>query len=346
MNDFGAFKLCSMVLSITVLTSFACGFPPEASASDAFISGQVQVSDGSPAAAAKVILIQLPSDGSERTAKVGSPLKIIELAHTISGASGEFSFGPEVERLARVSTGGANSLNFQIVTISGDEMGSYFFSVEPGATLTGRVAVASNISTPAQNMQLRTLKGPGDSSRASSATAGDNHAIPMDNPTTCSSRVLNKYNPRWSTVGATWSKTGSVDSTFVYSRGSNSSLGVGVSAVGSSGSFSASGTNSVTTTDATTFPIQSANSKTWMRSEFLTGRYVTSCTQQLPYKTWNTYYSRHTLGRVGHRQWPLHTYPHHDTVHTINNERSLRRIKLGPRRPRPGCPSRISLEST
>ena len=197
---------------------------------------------------------------------------------------------PRVLGLASANTNDLSVQNFQVITIAGNEMGSYFFSERLAGGLSKSDAHAASAFRPVENLELHTLKSRTDAARAPSATTSSSRANPMDNPTTCSSRILNKYNPRWSTVGATWSKTGSVDSTFVYSRGSSSSLGVGVSAVGRSGSFSASGTNSVTTTYSTTFPTQSANKKTWMRSEFLTGRYVTTCTQQLPHRTWNTSY--------------------------------------------------------
>jgi hypothetical protein len=84
---------------------------------------------------------------------------------------------------------------------------------------------------------------------------------------TCTTTVVATYNGRFGVIGEVYPGPNS-RAQFHYSSGSTSHLGVGVSATGEFGTFSASGTAGVSTLSTITFPWQAANSRTVFQSTF------------------------------------------------------------------------------
>lgn len=81
----------------------------------------------------------------------------------------------------------------------------------------------------------------------------------------------------WANVGQSYATANNIDQTFIYGTGQSSSLGVGISATGASGTFSAAGTVGVSTTSTYTFPTYTSAAFNHWQSKFVVGLYYQSC---------------------------------------------------------------------
>jgi hypothetical protein len=104
-------------------------------------------------------------------------------------------------------------------------------------------------------------------------------ASPFDDPGSCTTTAAGSYSFN-GVVGATLVNVSSVSANFLYVNGSSSTLGSGVSASGAAGSFSASGTDTVSHTKTTTYSTYAhAQSIEWLTNfEYSKDKVV--CTQK------------------------------------------------------------------
>lgn len=83
----------------------------------------------------------------------------------------------------------------------------------------------------------------------------------------------------WGTVNQFWSNVSGVEADAIYSTGSTSHFGIGVSATGEYGTFKAGGTISVDSTDSVGFPTATgAVGRATFRTQFRLSRYKRVCT--------------------------------------------------------------------
>ncbi|MET9081568.1 hypothetical protein ABZX77_06625 [Streptomyces sp. NPDC004237] len=94
----------------------------------------------------------------------------------------------------------------------------------------------------------------------------------------CVSQLKKKLSPKWVIVGQTYSKTTGVAHSLTYTRSAASELGVGISATGTYGTYTGSGTNSKSTSSTTTFPTFGNNTGVYYKTEFNYGKYLVTCT--------------------------------------------------------------------
>ncbi|HEY1916665.1 MAG TPA: hypothetical protein VGH27_13905 [Streptosporangiaceae bacterium] len=110
----------------------------------------------------------------------------------------------------------------------------------------------------------------------------------------CTTHFVRSLGNPWGVVGGTYSST-SISGTdhFSYRSGSSSSVGVGESATGKAGSFSASGTNSVSTDAVTSYPEEnfSAGGHRY-RTEFAESEYDIICINTLTGSESHNYYNQ------------------------------------------------------
>jgi hypothetical protein len=92
----------------------------------------------------------------------------------------------------------------------------------------------------------------------------------------CGTAVLATWNNRIVTVGEVYTGPNATGD-FEYINGASSTLGVGYSVSGSYGSFSASGTNAMSSTFTENYPAQAQNRRTVMQTEFGYRKYRTAC---------------------------------------------------------------------
>jgi len=96
----------------------------------------------------------------------------------------------------------------------------------------------------------------------------------------------------WETIGGTYAKTTGGYQLFTFVHGANTTVGVGESASGAFGSFSADGTGTMTSGSTTTFPLQwdYQGSNHWY-VEVTESESLTKCYQSLTGQTLSSYYS-------------------------------------------------------
>jgi len=96
----------------------------------------------------------------------------------------------------------------------------------------------------------------------------------------------------WETIGGTYAKTTGGYQLFTFVHGASTTVGVGESASGAFGSFSADGTGTMTSGSTTTFPLQwdYQGSNHWY-VEVTESESLTKCYQSLTGQTFSSYYS-------------------------------------------------------
>jgi hypothetical protein len=96
-------------------------------------------------------------------------------------------------------------------------------------------------------------------------------------PRACGWAFLKSFGPEWTVVGGTYAIVSGVTQHFTYSNGQSSSLGVGQSSSGRSGSFSESGTDSQSSTTTEDYPTFGGNVNIEYKTQFVYGEYGYSC---------------------------------------------------------------------
>jgi hypothetical protein len=89
----------------------------------------------------------------------------------------------------------------------------------------------------------------------------------MDNPTICHTWFLRTLGKAWTVVGQTYSTATRINSSFTFTSGAESTLGVGVSRSGTYGSYSSSGTNSASSDVTIDYPAPKARSSPITRAD-------------------------------------------------------------------------------
>jgi hypothetical protein len=111
--------------------------------------------------------------------------------------------------------------------------------------------------------------------------------------TTCSTYFDQSLGTPWGDVGGTFATTNGGTSVLTYTQGADSSIGVGTSATGAAGSFSVSGTNSISSTGTVTFPTEWFS---WgshhFKTEFVENEYYNECINQITGQVSYTYFNR------------------------------------------------------
>jgi len=109
---------------------------------------------------------------------------------------------------------------------------------------------------------------------------------------TCSTYFYKSLGHPWATLGGTYATTDGGTQDFVFKTTTTSTVGVGASPTGAAGSFSANGTQTLTSSAKSSFPTQddSAGSHHWY-SEFTANEYQTRCIQSLTGQTTYSYFT-------------------------------------------------------
>lgn len=109
------------------------------------------------------------------------------------------------------------------------------------------------------------------------ARAMPSSATPDRNPQCGAMAEIHSYGPRTTTVGTTYSHVPGVSMHFTYGSGQSSSLGVAVSGSGTDGSWSASGTHSISSDSSESFPTFSGATSNHERTEFVYKEFTVEC---------------------------------------------------------------------
>ncbi|MEW1830389.1 DNRLRE domain-containing protein [Streptomyces sp. NPDC088196] len=115
-----------------------------------------------------------------------------------------------------------------------------------------------------------------DDAAAAESEAGDTTAD-AGVAKVCNGTLVKKLGAKWVIAGQTYSATSGVKHTFSYSKGADSSLGVGVSASGTYGSFTSSGSVSKSSSITMEYPTYGNNRGVYYKTEYSYGKYLVAC---------------------------------------------------------------------
>jgi hypothetical protein len=168
----------------------------------------------------------------------------------------------------------AGTTNLVAIGLSGGSIvDQYFFSASRAGTYTRTFPAIAHVSTTVVN---RALARPG-----------------APNSNICTTHYDRSLGHPWGIVGGVNSTTNGGTDDFVYTQSASSSIGIGTSASGAAGTFSASGSNSVATTATTDFGGQWFS---WgshqFKSEFTENEYYNFCYNPNTGVSSYTYYNR------------------------------------------------------
>jgi hypothetical protein len=197
-----------------------------------FALAAVPLASGAPAGAtsARPIAVRVyafPSPDSYPHAHGATvPMRLVATATT-----SDRTFSVELQGL------GGRTTNLVAVGLSGGAIvDQYFFSATHDGTYVRIFPAIAHVSTTTRAPEL------------ADPTAPDVEV--------CSTHFDRSLGTPWGVIGGTYSTTNGGVDTFDYQQSASSSVGIGVSATGAAGTFSASGSYSVSTTADTGFPTQ------------------------------------------------------------------------------------------
>lgn len=184
--------------------------------------------------------------------------------------------------------------NFVAIGLAGGSIADqYFFSENRAGTYTMSFPNIAHVSTTVTN---RALAHPG-----------------APNNIVCTTHFGRSLGTPWGIVGGTYSTTNAGWDTFTYDRGASSSIGVGSSASGKAGTFSAAGTNSVSTdTTIANGAIGFSSGSYHFETKFTENEYYNECINSKTGEASYTYYSK-TDGWAG--GWKKVKVPHITAKH-------------------------------
>ncbi|MDV9174886.1 DNRLRE domain-containing protein [Streptomyces sp. W16] len=281
--------------------------------------GTVDNSDGTAASGADVVLYAWPSNEVDDALEEGDYVKLQPVAKAVTDSSGGYEL--RIAALSALSAQAADdgTVNFEAIASSGRKAVSYNFGRRlVTSSSVAKVLAYSTASTAADtSADAAALQAdPEDvtltlDSEASSAPAEDSTTDATENPSAtptpvadpsevtgsdedpeeveagvskaCGIRLLKKIPPKWVIIGQTYSKTTGVAHTLSYTSGASSSLGVGVSASGTYGSYSAGGSMSKSSSTTTQYPNYGNNTGVYYKTQFRYGKYIVGCAYADPW---------------------------------------------------------------
>lgn len=267
------------------------------------VTGQVLAPSGAAVAGANVVILAWPNNLRAAPAKSG----LVELGRAKSSTNGRFSVsarGTAVSAFEK-SQGSPKSINISVLT--SDEHGNFSvydttatvadaksgsLSITPASTDPAAMNTAPDLPavgtgvlpTAAANSAARSPISHAQGNwvtlslrPAEKATPGARAMADVSVTANSAYTRLRNLGPKATLVGGLFSTGGTGWSgTFEYSKGQSSEIGVAVSGSGSAGSFSASGTNSVSSTVSIGYPAFSTHGSRYYRSNFNYGYYKVS----------------------------------------------------------------------
>jgi hypothetical protein len=240
-------RFAVQLLAIAAITvPLAATSPAQAAARPAAIPmmGTVTTSSGKADAGVKVVVHAWPDQSIMQALKPGQEVPWVLVGTTTTDADGRYSVSLPLAKLMPEASYGV--VNLEADTSSAGD--------------TFPVAVTKNAGNTY-------LSGSGPVVNLTSKPDG----LPLCDFGNWS--YLKSMGKHWATVGETYVPTTHASQQFTYTRGQSSTIGVGVSASGSNGSFSADGTYSWSASFGEAWPTFGARKSVWYRTEFHFGKY-------------------------------------------------------------------------
>jgi hypothetical protein len=257
----------SVSLVIAGLVSAALVVPAQvASAAPAgtVVTGEV-AAGGHPVSGAKVTLYAWPRQAVVAALKPGDRVPLRAIGSALSSNTGRYSISVSNWKGVRASAD-HGIVNLEALAVRGRSAGLFNFPRILVTTASGAaLAVDGQARVPSMVPQQATLglvHGP---------------ALKPGIPPCGVIYKIKSFGKRSAVVGGTYSRVTGVKMHFKYSRTQSSQLGVGVSATGKKGSWSADGTHSTSNTGSEDFGTQKNKVSTLYKTEFKYGLFGVVC---------------------------------------------------------------------
>jgi hypothetical protein len=237
--------------------------------------GRVLRSDGGAEAGQGVILLAWPADDVVASMRVGDTVKLQPVATAITDTAGRYKLRIAELSQVRSQAGPDGLVNFEVVT-GGARPHAFTRQLTAGTTtMLTSAGVAPLAPAAAEAADFATART-GAASTEAALSAAALSAAPVDK-VNCTVTKVQDFGSRWAIVGQTYSTTSGVNMTFTYTQGASSSLGVAYSNTLSGGSWSQSGTNSVSTSTTINFGTASGAISRYDETTFSFGEFFLPC---------------------------------------------------------------------
>jgi hypothetical protein len=250
----------------------------------AIARGSVE-SAGRPMDDARVVLYAWPANSVLARLRPGQRVPTTVVGAATTDPSGRYVISAAQAGL-RPDAAPDGTVNLELVALAPGRFASYSFSRTLGQVARGAISlpaasalVAAKVRPAAVASFARTTAGEAPTAASSSGAAKPAAVV-------CGWVAIKNYAPVWTVVGATFDTTDDVTQHFTYNYGEQSSLGVGLSGSGTGGSFSQSGTVTVSSTATEDFPPSTGAIDTRYETQFVNTEYGYTC--GAGYMTWET----------------------------------------------------------
>jgi hypothetical protein len=269
-----ALAAASALIALAGVTA-ASAAPAASPPSDpVIVEGVLYDTDGSRAAAGELVtLTAWPTSEVLAGLADGEPVPTLSAGVATTDAAGgfELSYSDPEALAAYADTDG--TVDFTVESLAGGVLRSYGVSrvvaVSQGAAVRSGVTAAPADATAAEPVSL--VVSP-DARQASASSRTDVVAAPA----ACTWVKVKTLGPRWVQVGEGYTTTG-VSAKLTYAAGSSSTLGVGFSTSGSVGSFTMSGTTTVSSSATIGMsPISAVAGRYW-KTQFVYSKFGYAC---------------------------------------------------------------------
>jgi len=232
-------------------------------------SGRLQDAIGR-AAAGNIVLYAWPTQDTLSRLHPGDHVKLVPVAKAIAGTDGTFSLRIDPTAPMAEVTSSAGIVDFELEGQSSSGISHFSFP----RRLTASHTWTTLSGAPAGSASAALVPVVDDSA----VQSGESAPAPLPAETKiCSTTLVSVYSPAWDIVGEVY--TGPhADAQLVYQQGSTSTVGIGISVSGTSGTFSASGSSSLTDTGVVTYPNYGPTHNIVEQSEFRSAKYSIVCT--------------------------------------------------------------------
>jgi hypothetical protein len=278
-----ALVLASTLVYVAGITAASATPSSSPDAGPVIVQGVLFDIDGSPAGAGEIVtLTAWPTSQVLAGLAKGDAVPTLTAGVAITDASGAFAlrYSDPAALAPFVDTDG--TVDFTLDSESEGVTHSYSLSRTVSTSATTRVRqFAALVAVNTEVVDLRPVPGFTPPATVAARMAPDSSVVAQTIPTAvgppCTWFVVSNLGKRWVRVGAATTTTG-VTAKFVYSSGGTSTIGVGVSVSGKKGTFSASGTTTVTSSASIRMaPVTGVASKVF-RTMFVFKKFAYRCT--------------------------------------------------------------------
>ncbi len=189
------------------------------------------------------------------TLRVGDSFKLQPVATATTDGNGRYDLRVGDYSLLLPYADQDGSVDLEVIGTAGTRSSSFAFTRRLNSVAAPTAVVAADGGSSTESVDLVDGAAGKESSPTPGETSFSDKGVVVDK--SCISTYIADLGLQWDLVGQTYSTTAGVTHRFTYTAGADSTLGIGISASGSYGSWSSGGTSSNSSTTSLSYPSQS-----------------------------------------------------------------------------------------